>query len=1132
MADFAENTFCSLCGVLIEPHDGTPVNEDNSLPWNSEVRAIRTRQSYQDPFVTGIGYLNFHREVIADLRTDVAHTASNVELQAHELGQGPHRYWCFPVHEACWQLLYYRVESWKRNITSDTIARHLFAILYNTPTDGARLLLPGHDYGGAAIFQGPSRTPVVSEIYNSKLFYINHDPNDWFDFDLAQNGEVEHPSGTGCCEKHWPSSPDLSLLSLESFALDLSTLKLSDNDETKDIFRDLPSEIIMLILCYLPTTSVSSLRLVSPSVARASRPQLLPQSFWSSRFSLNHEMEFAFASRSKILPPEPINWRRLYIAARTMIKDPNTYPGFQNRQRIWKALVHVLPALELRIKNENDIATTPYKDDMGISSFDRSSVVSGELTFQYPKSSLRDNGASTELDAGCRLFEKQQLDWTKAAATQSMVLGVSLLRHDGRTYISGFRLLPAGENCERNELDRAGLINTKNEQLLTLGISSTLKAVRVRVVPQGIIGLCLVLENPSGVDSHCFGDFGLADPESGVAELQSGAQLHSCTFIVGLDACKLVSLQLARVHPKGISSIRSLPDLKHTGRNADEMAEIWSPVVPTTSPSWRSPRPFPPQTFNRCLHVDFGGPNGTLLKTLVMINVFMGEFPHVFLGFSFIYCDGSERLFGHRSYQIRSARSYPCVVQSFSIAGGKGEVLQEIWTSYSRKNDTIQAVCFRTNFNRSREFRLFGTEAYDGECTVNSMIAPLGESISGFSVKLKSPHDQIRDLVVDLCTVSHAPSEENTTGISDIFSVSPFHLGSAQELLAYIGGFAFRTADLAGLRRIRFSGGIEGCSRGPEHMTGLQLEYTEDEAPHIIGQWLNGLVSFELEPDERLVEITTWHGIVNRFSRVKFGPLTRIEFVTSKGRRLINTQHKRHEDLVCLKYRENPYEKLDTIVWGCNFQWDHVRVLSTPKPERQTKRLILSPTARETPQWTVREKIFLEEQDSNGNADSVEFITITFKSLSDEPSGLSFMYRSGKTQVIGSEGERPCRQELQEGEKLTRMDVGILRANRLGSIAFHTDKNRELTFAPESRPVPAKRTVPSRVRPINMVQKVETHLLRRETSPGAAEESLNHSYNVPESAGDFVGLWAVPARKDGTLKYPLFGPIFETDIST
>lgn len=128
-------------------------------------------------------------------------------------------------------------------------------------------------------------------------------------------------------------------------------------------------------------------------------------------------------------------------------------------------------------------------------------------------------------------------------------------------------------------------------------------------------------------------------------------------------------------------------------------------------------------------------------------------------------------------------------------------------------------------------------------------------------------------------------------------------------MLAYEGGFAFTSAILTRIRAIHISTGANDFSRGTHHISGLRFVYEDSDLPVILGQWIAEVGRLELEHDERLTEITTWHDFTNRFARVKFGPTVGIRFATSKGV-VKEFLQQRVEDKVRLQYRENPYEDL------------------------------------------------------------------------------------------------------------------------------------------------------------------------------------------------------------------------------
>jgi hypothetical protein len=389
---------------------------------------------------------------------------------------------------------------------ANRIARHLFALLYNTRTNGLGLLSPRHNYGGAVKF-----LDNWSRAYDSDSFYLNHDPNDAFDFDV---------------DTHPAANIDQSF----------SALEISDSEDgyAGDVFYNLPNEITNMVLERLHSRDVYHLRLASRAVAAMSREPQLPPSFWLSRFEEDAEMSFVFANRDDSLPSDPLDWRRIYSQAKNMLRNARTYPGFQNRHRIWTTLDQLLPALRLRLANEAQLAMNPHPNEEpsfqgGIRC---SKEASAEVTLGTVNPGTR---TSTELEAGCRLFEKHGLDWSLSDRSGLVRLGVSLVRYDGRTYLSGLRLLPTSDASDTIEFTRAGLVNPENEQYLNLNPNDTLNGVRVNVAVDGIVGLHLDLEGSSGPYTRSIESPDAIDSESGIAEFPCQMELHRAGFLIGLD---------------------------------------------------------------------------------------------------------------------------------------------------------------------------------------------------------------------------------------------------------------------------------------------------------------------------------------------------------------------------------------------------------------------------------------------------------------------------------------------------------------------------------------------------------------------------------------------------------------------
>ncbi|KAI1858568.1 hypothetical protein JX265_010661 [Neoarthrinium moseri] len=1095
---------------MIEAHDGTPVTTEDELRWYCRVRAIRTTSLVSDPFVTGTGYLNFHNVICADPRSDVRCSSPDVQLEGHELGHRSQRYWCYPVHDFCWEMLCYRVDT-QLSISPKKIAHHLFALLYNTPTDGsgALSLSPRHHYGEAGPFQHLREEDFRGNLYNSDCFYLQHDPDEEFEFEFE---------------------PELAL----EFREGLSLQDISDHgsEDTRDALRSLPSEIIYLILANLPSSSICNLRLASRIVAALAKKPYLPQSFWSSRFEGDFEMAFVFAKRRTEIPPGLNDWRQVYLQVETMLKSsPLTYPGLRNRRHIWCMLGHILPALKLRLANESGIVDAPYSHcDALVEGKIQSGEVAGELDHGSTPPDLGDQNVSSplELRKRCRLFERHALDWSKAPKEMPVQLGISFLHHDERSFISGLRLL---STSGASEFSRAGYINREDEQVIDLSPSDAfIKAVELNVTWEGLVGLRLILERNENAMSYSFGNMDVIGFESGIAKIDFTCLLSQATFLVGLDACKLVSLKLFE-HASGellpiTESSRRLNGWVRYPSDPEENApiQIWNPSMPkeTESKQWHGLMP-QPQTFNLFLDMDFGGPSGECLPSLCMVTAFMGDHPRVLFGFSFSYVDGNERHFGHKHYDHLGVKRH-CVTQSFIIAGNKGELIDRVNVVYDKLKDLVQAVELVTNFGRQTTFRLHGNGAYSDDShrsiTTTNGSGP-DSAITSFLVNLQSQGGHIRDFALRNVKYPTKNARDLLQKVMPPLEMSQT-ISSAKEMLSYPGGHVVTAAKLTGLRAIHLSKGDTASSRGLHHISGLRLEYSNGDYPLIMGQWINQFASMELDADERLTQITTWHDYTNRFNRVKFGPTIGMSFVTSKGTKRDFLLDKLDSKL-CLKYQDNPFQTISSIGWVYNYQWDHVRFLYQPTNKYST--LIYGPTYREVPGYVVMDRLFLHNAESDGSCSPLGSIEVTFRHMGDEPVGISFIYRSGRMSTIGVRGERGISEDLEEDETLTKLEFGVLRANRLGSIVFYTDKNRKLTFVPKTR----------RPSPINAIHKTETHILHRLASAPASDNEVGtdrkHVASMPDEVGGFVGIWAIPRRTDGSLRYPMLGTIFEKTLT-
>ncbi|CAJ2503870.1 Uu.00g112640.m01.CDS01 [Anthostomella pinea] len=285
-------------------------------------------------------------------------------------------------------------------------------------------------------------------------------------------------------------------------------------------------------------------------------------------------------------------------------------------------------------------------------------------------------------------------------------------------------------------------------------------------------------------------------------------------------------------------------------------------------------------------------------------------------------------------------------------------------------------------------------------------------------------------------------SIEDTTHVKAIQQSFPID-GPHDEHLSSPGremrDFAFTAADLVGLRKIRVSVDKEGQG----HITGLWLEYHDSNVPVILGQWIDEFGCLTIAPDDRLTEVTTWHGYTSTHWRENIGPVKKLVFGTASGNRKEFLDPLLSGNLV-LRYRENPYENLTAIVWGSYHEEDRARVLYSPKPGIREDELIIEENSFLSSSRLVREKIFMEETLDDGRPNRVTGIEVSFKENNSELSGLPLIYEHGSAQSLGTRGRSPHTIQLCAGEKLTRMEIGVQKPNKAVFIKFLTNSDRTL----------------------------------------------------------------------------------------
>ncbi|KAI3320753.1 hypothetical protein HD806DRAFT_546964 [Xylariaceae sp. AK1471] len=1091
------STFCSLCGVLVDMWQGLDdqlSNPHDAQSWLAEVRAIRTTSSMYNPFVTGVGWLNYHGEVIAPTQCDLDHTQS--------AGLNSPDYRCYAIHDACWKLLIARVDP-AASFSPTTVAAHLFAVLYNTPMNG-RALVPDHDYGHAASFQDAMVHTYFIRVNATAYWFITGDPKEPFQFD-------DETLQDACPPQSLPGIP------------------MTSHGEL-DIFCMLPYEITMLVLTFLPSKDICNLRLASRHLSSYTSPELLSQKFWSSRFDPDMELGFVFARGFCPVPTGRVDWRIFFFRAKEALTS-DLFPGFQNRQRIWSILGYWRRPLDLRLANRDFVTESPYKEvpleipkdaQIGLE------TVCSEASFIPGDWELPHAPARKGLTLHGRLFERQSLIiWYPRHPSQECRLRASFISMHGHMYLSGIRYCPSSSEGEGDATwSRAGFVNRVREQEVCFGVQDSLEWLDVVVSPIGILGLRFHMKSPIGSYSRTLGNMEEVTQESGVGRLKPSQDMNCLGLVLGLDACKVISISL--VETQGVFS-DSQARLQDFPSDMVKSQHLWNPRPPPRPPKWNLPGSSSNQEFILCYNMDFGGVEGRLLRSLTRLVFFMGGFPSVFLGVDFIYADGSVRSFGRRTYRAstETMKTIRCIRQDFPIDGPNGENINKLTTSYSAYGDTIQSITVSTSAGRSQKFCLYGKDSR-GNCEelVQVLEAEPHEAFTSFFAMTKSPVRYFRAFSASCSVVRDQPPAQLSKLFSGAIHNQPITdetLVSASHMLDFPRGFAFVAADTAGIKNIRVSVNKDGLSSDGRHITGLMLEYRDSNVPVILGQWIVELDNFYIAPEDRLAELTSWHNFTSHLRRAKFGHIKRLKLGTAKGQTK-EFPGNTFGDEVLLHFRETPYATLKSIVWGCNHEWDHFRVLHEPRDVQGSRLLPPVPVGSLDMNLHVRQEVFMEERLENGQQNPAVSIEVSFKDLSSEPSGLTLIYANGEVRTIGTRGRLPCSMPLNLGEKLARMEIGVNRkiknSDKIRYITLLTNSNRTLEFSERDDKCLLSKDIHHR------------RIFILDPSSSASQESIEPRSNdvreFPKEANAFVGFWAVPTRRGKALQFNMLGPIFDT----
>lgn len=229
-----------------------------------------------------------------------------------------------------------------------------------------------------------------------------------------------------------------------------------------DCFTQLPYEMVEEIAAHLPTSSVLSLRLISPEFT----PLFHSQSFWATRFQAGRERGFRFEIWQD---PKRRDWRTLYY-----LTNPTNLPqALQNRKRVWD----LVESLGQKVSLEWADSSTRLRTEGNLGG-SRLMEVYGDL-IEVEESEPASYEPSQVLDPQETLIPRKVSKF-----------GVSII-HDGDTsYIAGIQIVPEGDG-------RTIYLGYTGPEVTTCIDVNCVKGLITSVGTGGIHALQVVMDNDS-----------------------------------------------------------------------------------------------------------------------------------------------------------------------------------------------------------------------------------------------------------------------------------------------------------------------------------------------------------------------------------------------------------------------------------------------------------------------------------------------------------------------------------------------------------------------------------------------------------------------------------------------------------
>ncbi|RWQ95132.1 hypothetical protein C8Q69DRAFT_445078 [Paecilomyces variotii] len=717
---------------------------------------------------------------------------------------------------------------------------------------------------------------------------------------------------------------------------------------------------------WLPSRDIQHFRLSSRSIASGSHPNLLPQFFWRSRFSLDFEMGFVRPTQAH----SPVDWRSLYFSVKHEMQLPQGSPRLRNRKRIWQIINWNISLFDLY---------SPVVQLQGFPiSWDNLSMSSRqEISLQTPTqgriitTELR-SGNCDYLQVGSReIFIRSLPD--PLGNQYIRAIGVSTVIFNSQMFISALRLLTKDCNNTGYASHSLGYVDTSTETFLWIPPNEHFIGVELVTRQNGISAIRTISSSDSGVSSsEWLGDVEGRESNFAFGTICVQRELAVFNLVVSFDAFKMISVAIV----DGFDAPRESKSPKNFTRKQLIQLPLWTPSYPKPKPIIQVPEILEYQTYNPILNMDFGGEYGEHLQKLIRIVAHMQDNAAPLVGLMFYFNGKDPAMYGKQG----------ATEVSFIIDGSGGERIVEVL--YERATTSLGIWSLSAS---NSVFQTFGLQ-----CSYTN-----GQPIQSTYGQNRAYNDPLND---KLC-----------------YSVGSY-------VMAETGCTASTAASLEGARRIRFSCGSPSRTRRADEVSGLWLDYFDSRPSEIVGQWISDIDCMDIEPNEKITEVSIWLTKDNSSWLFQhLGRVVRIVVRTShmQSKDVHVSEFLSAGDFTVLRFPGNQFEKLVSFCWIFNAGFDHPRVLSSPVTE--SERIILwdARSCMRQLRWTVPEKAFWQIN-SDGRFDQV--IAISAYRIRDRGNeyltGLKFSYQTGYTSTIGCTDGRPCSEAyFEDGERLVILEV-------------------------------------------------------------------------------------------------------------